>query len=77
VIFDGALVLTGDDDDLLDARRRGLFDDVLNDGLIDDGQHLLGLGLGRRQEARAKSRRGNDGLADLHKRDLLCYVVSD
>lgn len=43
VILDRALAATGDEDDPLDRRRRQLLDDVLDDGLAGDGQHLLGL----------------------------------
>ena len=53
VVLDRALPNRGDEDDLCDARSHGLFDDVLDDRLIDDGEHLLRLRLRRRQESRA------------------------
>ena len=47
VVLDRSLLAGGDDDDLLDARGDGLFDGVLDDRLVDQRQHLLGLGFGR------------------------------
>ena len=35
MVFDGLLAAAGDDEDLVAARGHGLFDAVLNDGLID------------------------------------------
>ena len=40
-----------------------LLDHVLDGRLVDDRQHLLGLGLGGRQEAGAEAGGGDDGLA--------------
>ena len=45
-----------------DATR--LLDAVLDDRLVDQRQHLLGLRLGGRQEARAEAGGGEDGLAN-------------
>ena len=42
-----------------------LLDPVLDDRLVDERQHLLGLRLGGGQEARAEAGGGEDGLADL------------
>ena len=50
MIFDGVLAAAGDEDDVLDAGRDGLLDAVLDDRLVDERQHLLGLRLGGRQE---------------------------
>ena len=52
VVLDGPLLAAGDDDHLLDAGRHGLFHRVLDDRLVDQRQHLLGLCLGGWQEAR-------------------------
>ena len=60
VILDRALVAAGDEDEALDPRGRGLLDCVLNERLVDDGQHFLRHRLGRRQEARAQPRHGED-----------------
>jgi hypothetical protein len=50
VILDRPLLARGDDDHLLDAGGDGLLDGVLDDGLVDERQHLLGLGLRGREE---------------------------
>jgi len=68
VIFEGALALSGDDDHLLNAGGGGLFDDVLDDRFIDDGEHLLGLGLGGRQEAGAQAGCRDHRFTNLHSR---------
>ena len=54
VIFDGILPFTGNDDDVLDAGSNAFLSDILNLGLIDNGEHFLRLGLGGGQEARAE-----------------------
>ena len=53
VIFDRALRAAGDEDQLAGARSERLLRGVLDQRLVDDGQHFLRAGLGRRQEARA------------------------
>ncbi len=50
VIFDGALAAAGDDDDVLDAGELGFLHAVLDQGLVDERQHLLGHGFGRRKK---------------------------
>ena len=64
VVLDGALVAARDEDDLVEPRGDRLLHDVLDGGLVDERQHLLRLGLGRGQEARAEPRGGEDGLAN-------------
>ena len=51
-----------DKDELLDAGRLRLLDRVLDQRLVDDGQHLLGHGLGRRQEAGPQPGNRKNGL---------------
>ena len=63
MIFDGVFAAPGDDDDVLDARGDALLDDVLNQRLVDDRQHLFGLRLGGRQKSRAQARCGKHGFA--------------
>ena len=46
--------------DLLGLER--LLHDVLDDRLVEDGQHLLGRALRRGQEAGPQARGGDDGL---------------
>ena len=64
MIFDDRLVAAGHEDEMLDAGLARLVDDILDDRLVDDGQHLLGNGLGRRQEARAETGDRKHCLAD-------------
>ncbi len=64
MILDDALVAAGDENEMLDPRLARLVDDVLQDRPVDDGQHLLGDRLGRRQEAGAEAGDGKHGLAD-------------
>ena len=53
----------GDDDDTVDFLGvKRLLDDVLDDGLIEDRQHLLRSALRAGQEAGAEARSGDDGL---------------
>ena len=65
-VLDGALGGGGDHDDLLDAGGDGFLDDVLDDGAVDEGEHLLGDGLGGGQEAGAVAGGEDDGFADFH-----------
>jgi hypothetical protein len=69
VVLDGLLASAGDDQDVLDPGPDGLLDHVLDGGLVDQGQHLLGLRLGRREEAGPEPGRRNHGLAYLHDGD--------
>ena len=66
MILDGVLAATGDEDDVVDARLERLLDAVLDDGLVDERQHLLGLRFGGRQKAGAQAGRGKDGFSDAH-----------
>ena len=66
VVLDRLLGPAGHDEDVLDARRHGLLDDVLDPRLVDQGDHLLGRRLGGREEAGAEPRGGDDCLADTH-----------
>ena len=64
MIFDGGLAAAGDDDDVLNAGMDRLFHAVLDDGLVDDGQHLLGLRLGGGQKSGAQPGGGENGFAN-------------
>jgi hypothetical protein len=66
VVFDGLLAAAGDDEDLIAAGGHGFFDAVLDDGLIDQREHFLGLGFGGGQEAGAEAGGGEYGFADFH-----------
>ena len=69
VVLDGRLAAAVDHDDLLDARLHRLFDDELDGGRVDDGEHLLGDSLGGGEETRPQTGGGNDDLAQrmLHR----------
>ena len=65
VVGDRVLVAPDDDEDVGDAGLRGLFDDVLDRRLVDDGKHLLGHRLRGGQESSAEACSGDDGLEGL------------
>ena len=64
VVFHGAFAAAGDDDDVLDARCDRLFDAVLDDGLVDQRQHLFGDDLGGGQKTRAQAAGGENNFAN-------------
>ena len=67
VILDRALLARGHDDDLLDAGGDGLLDRVLDHRLVDEREHLLRLGLGRREKSGSPTGGGKDGFSDSHR----------
>ncbi len=85
VVFHGGLAAAGDDDDLGAAGGDGLFNAVLDEGLVDETEHLLGRGLGGREEAGAHACGGEDSFADFHLRhfgeglwgSLVCLMLTD
>ena len=66
MILDHALVAAGDEDEMLDAGFLGLVDHVLDQRLVDDGQHFLRHRLGGGQDAGAETGDREDGFADFH-----------
>ena len=63
VRLDLGLLVRVDDDDAVDALGlESLLDDVLDHGLVENGQELLGGALGGGEKARAEAGRGNDCL---------------
>ncbi len=64
VIFNRVLAASRDEDDVADARGNRLLDAVLDDRLVDERQHFLRLGLGRRQESGAEAGNRKDGFAN-------------
>ena len=66
IVFDRAFAAVGDDQDLLDAGGDRFLDDVLDDGLVNQGQHLLGDALRVGQQSRPESCGRNDGFSDFH-----------
>jgi len=70
VVLNGSLAPTGHDDDVLYAGMNRLLDAVLDDGFVDDGQHLFGLRLGRWQKTRPESRGGENSFANFSRHRL-------
>jgi hypothetical protein len=65
VVLERVLVAPGDHEHVGEARVDGLFHDVLDRRLVDDGEHLLRHRLGRGEEARAQPCGGDHGLRNL------------
>ena len=64
VIFDRGLAAPGDENQLLDAAVEGLLHRMLDHRAVNDRQHLLGHGLGRRQKARPQAGDRQDRFAN-------------
>ena len=64
MILDRVLAAAGDEDDVVDARGDRFFDAVLDDRLVDERQHLLGLRFGGWKKPGAEAGGREDGLAD-------------
>lgn len=64
VVLQGTLVASRDHQYVGETGGDRLLDHVLDRGLVDDRQHLLGRGLGGRQEPGAEACRRNDSLGD-------------
>jgi len=71
MILDRRLAAAGDNDDLVDAGGQRLFDAVLDQRLVHQGEHLLGDGLGCRQETCAKTGSRKDCLVNFFAHDFL------
>src|SRR2546423_3786379 len=63
VVLDRSFAAAVHHEDVADAGADRLFDDVLDGRAVDDGQHLFGDALARRQEARPQPGGGDHGLA--------------
>ncbi len=66
VILQRALVPPRHQQDVIEAGGGRLFHDVLDGRLVNDGQHLLGLSLGRGQEPSSEPSGGDDRLPCTH-----------
>ena len=64
MILDGPLVAPGDENQVRDAGGHGFFHRVLDQGLVDDGQHFLRHRLGRGQKTGAHAGNGKNGFTD-------------
>ncbi len=66
MVFNQALAAVGDNQDIRDAGADGLFHNILDGGLVHDGQHFLRHGLCGGKNPRPKPRGGDDGFFDFH-----------
>src|SRR3977135_3646065 len=64
MILDHALVAAGDEDEMFDAGFPCLIDHILDQRLVDDGQHFLRHCLGGGQDAGAETGDRKNGFAD-------------
>lgn len=71
MIFDDVFVAAGDEDEVLDAGFPRLVIDVLDQRLVDDGQHFLRHRLGGGQDAGAEAGDGEYGFANFHGTDRI------
>ena len=69
VVLDGALGAAGDKNHRIDTRGDRFFNRILDQGLVNDGEHFLGAGLGGRQEACAQARNRKHGFSDYFLHD--------
>ena len=69
VIFDRGLAAPGDENQLLDATVESLLYRMLDHRAVEDRQHLLGHGLGRRQKARPQAGDRQDRFANSSHQD--------
>ena len=63
VVLDGVLPTHCDENDVVDARSHRLFDPVLDDGFVDERQHLFGLRFGGGQKPGPEAGRRENSLA--------------
>jgi hypothetical protein len=77
MIFDGRFAASGDDDDVLNAGMHRLFDAILNQGLVHDGQHFFGGGFGSRQKASAQASGRENCFAYLWGHQRHCTSTAD
>src|SRR5205823_3051094 len=76
MVFNRSLATTRDHDDLVAARGHCLLNAVLNDRLVYQRQHLLGLSFGRGQKSSSQSGCWENGFADIHHSYWPCANVN-
>src|SRR6266540_384450 len=67
MVLDGTFPPTCDDDDVLNPGADRLLHGILNQGLIDQWEHLFGGGFGGWKEAGSEASGWDDGLGDLRQ----------
>jgi len=76
MILERTLAASGHEDDLLDPRLERFLDGILDQRLVDDGEHFLRHGFGGRKEARTQSGNWKHGLAQrLYGHSMLPLAV--
>jgi hypothetical protein len=73
VILDRVLAAAGDQQDVVDAGRDRFFDAVLDDRLVHERQHFLGLRLGGGEESGAETRGREDSFSDGRHGGIVTY----
>jgi hypothetical protein len=73
MVFDHGFVSAGDEHEVFDTRCHGLLDNILHDGFVNDGKHLLRHSLGGGQKTCPQSSDGQNRLSDLARH---CHVFS-
>ena len=77
VILDDALVAAQNDQNVCDAGLDGFLHQILDGGLIHDGEHPLGHGLGGGQHTGAQTGGRDDSLRNFfHGSELLLHIIS-
>src|SRR6266498_884519 len=66
MILYGILAPTGHNDYVINASCNCLLDNILNDGLVYQGQHLFWLGFGCRQESGSQASGRKDSFTNSH-----------
>ncbi len=56
------------------ASGYGLFDAILDEGLVDEAEHLFGRGFGGGKEASAEASGREHGFADLLRSELVSWI---
>ena len=74
MVFDAAFVAAGYKHHLGAAGFHGFFHGVLDQGLVDDGQHFFGAGFGGGQKAGAHAGHGENGFSDGFRGHGLSFV---
>ena len=64
MVLDRPLVAPGDDQDVGYTGDDGFLNNILDDRLVHDREHLLGLGLGHREKTCPEARSGDHDFPD-------------
>ena len=64
MVLDGPFLASGDENEFVNTRSYRLFDGILNQWLVYDGEHFFWARLGGGKESGSEPRDGKDGLFD-------------